>query len=478
MASAVTTAASPYSVSFLKYAIAFIAGGLFFSSAIAACTACYAIGMDNVKRGWAMMKVVLANIWITFTMGLGAVKATFLADGSWKWREAWNVLKQKLNETRQKAVEGVEAIKREANLYAAAVGAPGLIPLQYALDRLMPFSIATALEDSLRDSLADVKVKQIKKLTLASFSAGTKAPKLEAARIYDLNKEAMAFDCDVTWDSELEATVRVTMAGGLARVPITIKNVRFQGVIRVIFTPMISAYPGFGATLISLANKPTIGLDIKVAGGEVTRVPRLRAELLKAIQQTVHDTLLWPKRVVVPSVGLAEKPVLPRNILKALEETDPLLEAEEALGTRPMLRRKMDIIMDDLQQQEEDETGEDKFKAIGLLPTPNFKEKQSHDTLESVQNGVLWENLAHIKNYIDNQIEGHTWGKTSQVEDNGFMLSNTINFGGIKEYHSNGQHGPTWESHIANLRSLFQESKSPKEDKKKKESKQPHTTII
>lgn len=451
MAAAVTT--STYSTSFLKYAIAFIAGGLFFSSAIAAFTACYAVGMDNVKRVWAMFRYVMENIWVTFAMGLGAVKSTLVADGSWKWREAWALLKEKLQETRQKAVEGVEAIKREANLYAAAVGAPGLIPLQYALDRLMPFVITTALGDSFKKALAEVKVKQIKKLRLASFTAGTRAPKLEAARVFDLGDQAMAYDCDITWDSELEATVSVTIAGGLARVPITIKNVRFQGVVRIIFTPLIKSNPGFGATLLSLVNKPDIGLDVKVAGGELTRVPRLKKELLSAIQQNIADSVLWPKRTVVPSVGLLDKPVIARNLLKALEETDPLLQAEESLGARPMLRRKMENIMKGL--QEDEGSVEEEFESVGPIPVPSFRDHHHNLTSTSVQNGVLWVNFAKMKPLIDHQV-ANFWNSHGMDRNIGH----------------NGAADP-----LANFRTMIQGNLNSRNGMKEKK-KYEHTTLV
>jgi hypothetical protein len=276
-----------------------------------------------------------------------------------------------------------------------------------------------------------------------------------------------AFDCDITWESDLEATVRVSLAGGLARVPITIRNVRLQGVVRVIFTPMIPASPGFGATLISLVNKPTIGLDVKVAGGEVTRVPRLRAELLKSIQQTVSDNLLWPKRVVVPSLGVSDRPVLSRNVLKALEKTDPLLEAEEALGTRPMLRRKMDTIMDDLERDEDSD--EEKLKAVGLIPTPSFQEHRSKNHVDALQNGVLWENLAVLKAYIDRADKGAQNSKTQQ--QNGMMWAHWMS--DLKEQVGHNGH----RQHKVQNKSSSSSLSLSKANKAKEHGRQ-HTTVV
>ena len=341
------------SVSFLKLFLAFTAGGLFFSTAIAAVGACYAVGMDNVMRFFQILRVILNNVWITFRLGLSAAKLALLGEettgepgakkSSWKWRDAWTVLKLQLVETKRTAAEGVQALRQEATIYKAAVGPAGLIPLQYVIDRLMPLSLAGILEESLKDSLSSMKpTPTIKKVKLSSFTAGTNAPVLEAARVYDV-ENAIAFDYDVHWDSQIEATMNVYTAGGLARLPVTIKKLKFDGVVRVILTPLTKTAPGFGAILVSLPSAPQIGLDVRFAGGEVTKLPWLRTELMSGIQKGIADELLWPQRVVIPSLE-NDRPILSAMELKALETTDPLLVAEKALEEKPMLRESREKI--------------------------------------------------------------------------------------------------------------------------------------
>jgi hypothetical protein len=342
------------SVSFLKLLLAFTAGGLFFSTAIAAVGACYAVGMDNVQRLLAIVFIILNNVWTTFTLGLGAAKLALLGEettgepgakkSSWKWRDAWTVLKLQLAETRRTAAEGVQALRQEATIYKAAVGPAGLIPLQYMIDQLMPLSLAGILEESLKDSLSSMKpTSTIKRVTLSSFTAGTKAPVLEAARVYDV-ENAIAFDYDVHWDSQIEATMNVYTAGGLARLPVTIKKLKFDGVVRVILSPLTKTPPGFGAILVSLPSAPQIGLDVRFAGGEVTKLPWLRTELMSGIQKGIADELLWPQRVVIPSLEDNNRPILSARELKALESSDPLLVAEKALEEKPMLRESRENI--------------------------------------------------------------------------------------------------------------------------------------
>eukprot|EP00978_Attheya_sp_CCMP212_P040148 scaffold216092_cov61-Attheya_sp.AAC.1 len=56
----------------------------------------------------------------------------------------------------------------------------------------------------------------------------------------------------------------------LARVPVSIRTVSFNGVLRILLSPLIKEQPGFGALLVSLPSLPKIGLDVRVAGGEIT----------------------------------------------------------------------------------------------------------------------------------------------------------------------------------------------------------------
>ena len=355
VAVAAAVPSSAGTVGFFKLLTAFVLGGLFFSTAIAAVSACYAVGLQNVKVLWDVVKAVLQAVWLSFTAALGAAKAALLLSedraqrASWKWRAAWQVLKQELLKTRNTAVEGVAALRQEAALYAGAVGAPGLIPLQYVLDRFLPFSIAGALEKSLSESLTDIsrQTRSIQNIKLTGFSVGTQAPILQAARVYELGSQAVAYDIDMDWKSDMEIKLTVYTAAGLARIPVTVKNIEFDGVIRVVFTPLIRDSPGFGAALVSFPKAPKVNLDVRVAGGDITKIPWLRSELVLAIQKGITDELLWPKRVVVPSTvpvwagtGLKEKPVLSKEALVALQTSDPLLERERELAQQPVLRKQ------------------------------------------------------------------------------------------------------------------------------------------
>lgn len=392
------TPSAATTVSFLRLAIVFVAGGLFFSSAVAAATASYALGADNIKRFQEMARIVWEGVWLTFTMGLSSTKEVLVSghyNGAslWKrYKQAWRTLWCKMGETRRKAVEGVQAIQREVKMCAAAVGPPGLIPLQYALERQLHFTIGHGIEEALRGAVEGVELSNID-LTLSRFHVGDVAPSLEAARVYDLGEDAMAFDFDIKWKSELKATIQAHSSYLPPKLPVTLHHVHFRGPVRVVMTPLTNSYPGFGATLVSFPAMPEIGFDIRVAGGDVTQVlPMLRAELLGAMERGIEESMIWPKRVVVPSYPVDDPttPILSEKELKELKTTDPMLQAEEALGSRPLLRRKLNQ-MTDLLYQDSDE-----LKSIVDLPMPSFQTDKTEEKKEPVTTKPSQPKVVHV----------------------------------------------------------------------------------
>lgn len=326
--------------------VAFLAGGMFFSAVIASAVAFIALGAENFKRVLDVRRLVVRRVWGIFTLGLGAARAALLGSTgreAWNWSDGWRVLREKMVETRRAAAEGVEAIRLEASLYAAAMGKPGLIALQYFVDHLTPKYFAATLEESLRDALSTIQDKNVKKVELEEFSVGRKLPELLDARVYELGDDAMAFDIDVRWESEIEAKMLVKSNRLGVTIPLSVKNARFIGVVRVVLAPLTPEPPGFGAALISLPSAPKIGLDVHMAGGEITRMPWLRSEIMSTIQVGIENEYLWPRRMVIPSPAPAKtrkvKTMLSKQELTELSMSDPLLRAEREVAKKPEYQR-------------------------------------------------------------------------------------------------------------------------------------------
>lgn len=346
LASIIAPHASP---GFFRLTLAFLAGGLFFSSILAIVASVAAIGRSNLQRVRQILRLVIRSVWNAFSGGFSDARKTLRKDGKWQWRDASRVLRDNWSATRRIAAEGVQAIRMERSMYFAAVGAPGLIPIQYAIDRLLPFSIATQMKQALEDTLDQVSNPNVRRLVLQEFDAGTIPPLLQAARVYDLGKEALAFDIDFVWRSNLTAKILVITKRFGFKVPVTIKDVRFAGTVRVQLTPLTKTPPGYGAALVSFPSVPEIGLNVNVAGGEVTKVPWLRDELLAGIEKSIESELLWPKRNVIPSKTFIAggRFILDRSDLEELTEHDPFLEAESKKGETPILKEYVESIQPD-----------------------------------------------------------------------------------------------------------------------------------
>ena len=268
---------------------------------------------------------------LVLRLAVAAAWATLFADDK-QWRMAIRELRKGFAKAKQTASEGVEAISLQRDLFAAAVGIPGLPLQQYIVDRLYAEQryLAVALEDACRETCKGVRNSRVKRLTLRKFDAGAVPPKLIAARAYDAT-DALAFDVEMRWTSELTAEMEMTLAGPLgARVPVSVRNLRFEGPVRLVATPLVNVAPGFGALLISLPSAPRIGLDVSVAGGEVTKLPWLRDEIVTAMQANIADELLWPRRLVLDP---EEADAVDRCSRARKKPTDdPLLAGRKGVG--------------------------------------------------------------------------------------------------------------------------------------------------
>ncbi len=343
-ATALATAAAPTAAGFWKLAFAFVCGGLFFSTAIAAAGAIWAFGMDNVQRAWSTFGLVVRRVWKMLGAMIAAAYTAMRADTETPLRDALARLREGFGEARRAAAEGVEAIRQEATLYAAAVGKPGLLALQYVVDRVSPLALASAIEANLRAALGEARSSNFRSMRLREFTIGDSekaSPTLLSARAYDIGPSDLGFDIDLRWSPELVAKIEVVAAGVGARVPVSVRSVVFDGTVRLVVVGLQGKLPGYGALLLSLPSPPKIGMDVRVAGGEVTKLPWLKKELERAIQGVIAEQYLWPRRLVLPAELPPASPrsVLGRDEIARLAVDDPLLAAERSVAEQPAAAR-------------------------------------------------------------------------------------------------------------------------------------------
>ena len=233
--------------------------------------------------------------------------------------------------------ESVDAIKAESQMYSAAVGLPGLIPIQYIFERIFPTFLTHPFREAFQEAcvnLVNDPNNQIRSLTLKEFRMGDIAPRILEARLFDLGPNDMAFDLDMRWRSNARADMDMQVATSLigTKIPVTIQNLRFEGPIRLILVGLMPVEPGWEALLISFPRPPQIQFDLKVAGGLITQIPWLRNEVAKNLDKAVAQEMLWPRRAVV-SAPAPFKPKLLLNPMQMLSlmRDDPLLRRERQL---------------------------------------------------------------------------------------------------------------------------------------------------
>lgn len=230
--------------------------------------------------------------------------------------------------------ESVDAIKMETQMYSAAVGLPGLIPIQYIFDRIFPSTLTAPFEGAIQDVIEQTErdSKEIKKLVLKKFTMGDTAPRVLEARLFDLGSNDMAFDLEMNWKSNARVDLKLKVAGWAGDIPVTIQNLRFEGPIRLIVLGLRPTEPGWEALLISLPRPPKIGFDLKVAGGLITQIPWLRNEIEKMLDDVIEKEVLWPRRSVVSAPSpFKAKPLLNPMQMLSLMRDDPLLRREREL---------------------------------------------------------------------------------------------------------------------------------------------------
>ena len=247
---------------------------------------------------------------------------------------ALQALRDGVAEVKRVFTESVDAIKKETQMYSAAIGLPGLIPIQYIFDRIFPSMLTAPFESALQDALLQTARDnpQIQRLVLRKFTMGGVAPRLLEARLFDLGERDMAFDLEMSWKSEARADIDLRVSSFGTKIPVTIQNLRFEGPVRLILVGLRKEEPGWEAMLISLPRPPLIEFDVKVAGGLITQIPWLQSYFAKMLDKSVADEVLWPRRAVVSAPApFKAKPLLnPMQILSLMRD-DPLLRMEREL---------------------------------------------------------------------------------------------------------------------------------------------------
>ncbi|XP_059658172.1 synaptotagmin-4-like isoform X1 [Cornus florida] len=125
-------------------------------------------------------------------------------------------------------------------------------------------------------------------------------------------------DLELQWDGDTSIKLDVETIVGVV-LPIKVKNIRFTGVFRLIFKPLVEEFPCFGAVCYSLKEKKNLDFNIKVVGRDISKIPKFSDAIEETIRQAVEDPITWPLRQIIPIIpgdysDLKLKPVGTLNV--------------------------------------------------------------------------------------------------------------------------------------------------------------------
>lgn len=176
--------------------------------------------------------------------------------------------------------------------------------LNHELVKIWPF-VSQAASELIRTSVEPV-FEQYKSFILASLhfsklTLGTVAPQFTGVSIMDSDSSGITMELDLQWDGNPNIVLDIETTLGIS-LPVQVKNIGFTGVLRLVFKPLVSEFPCFGAVCCSLREKSKVDFTLKVVGGEMTAIPGISDAIEGTIRDTIEDTLTWPNRIIVPIV--------------------------------------------------------------------------------------------------------------------------------------------------------------------------------
>ncbi|KAL8503699.1 hypothetical protein ACS0TY_022426 [Phlomoides rotata] len=116
--------------------------------------------------------------------------------------------------------------------------------------------------------------------------------------IIEGESDEIIMELEMQWDGNPNIVLDIKTRVGV-QLPIQVKNIRFTGVFRIIFKPLVDVFPCFGALCYSLREKKNLDFKLKVGGGDVSTIPGVSDAIEEMIRDAVED-FTWPVRKIIP----------------------------------------------------------------------------------------------------------------------------------------------------------------------------------
>ncbi|XP_051137503.1 synaptotagmin-5-like isoform X1 [Andrographis paniculata] len=159
------------------------------------------------------------------------------------------------------------------------------------------------IRNSVEPILEQYRPAILASLKFSALTLGTVAPQFTGVCIVegDGQSKEIVMELDLQWDGNPNIVLDIKTRVGVA-LPVQVKDIGFTGVFRLMFKPLVSEFPCFGAICYSLREKRKLDFTFKVIGGDIKAIPGISDALEDTIRDAIEDSITWPVRKIVPII--------------------------------------------------------------------------------------------------------------------------------------------------------------------------------
>lgn len=166
------------------------------------------------------------------------------------------------------------------------------------LYQMWPY-VGDMVVDILKNSVEPEMQKQVPKslstLYFEKITLGNKPPLILSVSSYDHRDKTGSFimDLDIKYDGDAQVKLSVK------KVKLGLNNFRLNGVLRVIFKPLVSNYNPVGGVTVFFLNRPKTKFDLTNLLN-VLDFPGLKSTLRRIVNDTIASFVVLPNRIAIP----------------------------------------------------------------------------------------------------------------------------------------------------------------------------------
>ena len=172
-------------------------------------------------------------------------------------------------------------------------------------------AISINIKDTINDTLEIYENNLINHIKVDVLNLGTLSPLINGIEFQNTRNEQVLLDLDVriaTTNEKIIICIQILWF----KFYITLKDICFNGILRINLYPLISEFPCFENLSISFVKSPFLDFNLDLFGINITNIPFLSDYLRKKIIDILNEMLLYPTELVIPM--LIEDDVQPLSL--------------------------------------------------------------------------------------------------------------------------------------------------------------------